>query len=68
MLTIPVYIAEKLSSSLFSMMFLSGAVATLFTLVGLWMSYTYDLTSGASIIMVSAVSLGFFLLLTSRER
>ena len=62
MLTIPVYIAEKLSHSLFSMMFLSGAIATLFTLVGLWFSYTYDLTSGASIIMVSAVSLGLFLL------
>ena len=62
MLTIPVYIAEKLSSSLFSMMFLSGAIAALFTLVGLWFSYTYDLTSGASIIMVSALSLGAFLL------
>ena len=63
MLTIPVYIAEKLSSSLFSMMFLSGTIATLFTLIGLWFSYTYDLTSGASIIMVSAISLGIFLLL-----
>jgi len=62
MLTIPVYIAEKLSSSLFAMMFLSGAIAILFTLLGLWFSYTYDLTSGASIIIVSAVSLGAFLL------
>ncbi|MDQ7047466.1 MAG: metal ABC transporter permease [Sulfurovum sp.] len=62
MLTIPVYIAEKLSHSLFSMMFLSGAVATLFTLVGLWLSYTYNLTSGASIIIISALSLGVFLL------
>jgi len=68
MLTIPVYIAEKLSNSLFSMMFISGAIATLFTLVGLWLSYSYDLTSGASIIMVSAVSLGLFLLLTSKKR
>lgn len=62
MLTIPVYIAEKLSHSLFSMMFLSGFIATLFTLVGLWFSYTYNLTSGASIILISAVSLGAFLL------
>lgn len=67
MLTIPVYIAEKLSSSLFSMMFLSGTIATLFTLVGLWFSYTYDLTSGASIIIVSAFSLGAFLLLNKGE-
>ncbi len=67
MLTIPVYIAEKLSSSLFCMMFLSGAIATLFTLVGLWFSYTYNLTSGASIILVSAVSLGLFLLFNKKD-
>ena len=63
MLTIPVYIAEKLSHSLFSMMLLSGLIAPLFTLVGLWFSYTYNLTSGASIILISAASLGLFLLL-----
>jgi zinc transport system permease protein len=62
MLTIPVYIAEKLCNSLFIMMFVSGIIATFFTVSGLWFSYTYDLTSGASIIMVSAVSLGIFLL------
>jgi len=62
MLTIPVYIAEKLSNTLFVMMFVSGLIATIFTLVGIWVSYTYDLTSGASIIMVSAISLGIFLL------
>ena len=67
MLTIPVYIAEKLSHSLFSMMFLSGAIATLFTLLGLWMSYTYNLTSGASIIIVSAISLGLFLLFFKKD-
>jgi len=59
---LPVYIAEKLSHSLFGMMFLSGLIATLFTLVGLWFSYTYNLTSGASIILISAASLGAFLL------
>jgi len=63
MLTIPVYIAEKLSTSLLSMMFISGMIATLFTLTGLWFSYSYNLTSGASIILVSAASLGLFLLL-----
>ena len=67
MLTIPVYIAEKLSNSLFSMMFLSGSISTLFTLVGLWFSYSYNLTSGASIIMVSALSLGLFLLLSKKS-
>ncbi len=62
MLTIPVYIAERLSRSLWGMMMLSGVIAMLFTLGGLWLSYNYDLTSGASIIMVSAGGLGLFLL------
>jgi zinc transport system permease protein len=67
MLTIPVYIAEKLSNTLWRMMILSGVISTLFTLSGLWFSYTYNLTSGASIILVSAVSLGIFLLLFQRK-
>jgi len=62
MLTIPVYISEKLSSSLYGMMMLSGVLATIFTLTGLWVSYSYDLTSGASIIIISAMFLGLFLI------
>ncbi len=62
LLTIPIYIAEKLSNSLYSMMFLSAIVSTVFTLFGLIISYEYDITSGASIILVSAVSLVLFLL------
>jgi zinc transport system permease protein len=65
MLTIPVYIAEKLSKSLFGMMLISGMVATLFTLTGLWFSYTYNLSSGASIILLSASGLGIFLLVNN---
>jgi len=63
LLTIPIYIAEKLSNSLYSMMFLSAIVSTVFTLFGLIISYEYDITSGASIILVSAVSLVLFLLI-----
>lgn len=63
MLTIPVYIAEKLSKSLFGMMFLSGFIASIFTVLGLWISYVFDLTSGATIILVSAISLILFLVL-----
>ena len=62
MLTIPVYIAEKISLSLLGMMFYSGMISMLFTLGGLILSYSYDLTSGASIILVSAVGLILFLL------
>jgi len=57
LLTIPVYIAEKLSNSLFSMMLLSGLFSTIFTLIGLWFSYQYDIASGASIILISALAL-----------
>jgi len=63
MLTIPVYIAERLSNTLWKMMIISGIVSALFTLAGLALSYAYNLTSGASIILVSAASLGVFLLL-----
>ena len=63
LLTIPIYIAQNLSSSLLNMMFISGFIASLFTVIGLWFSYTYDLTSGACIILVSAVSLIIFMLL-----
>jgi zinc transport system permease protein len=60
LLTIPIYIAEKLSNSLASMMIISGILSSIFTLAGLFISYNYDLTSGASIILVSALSLGLF--------
>jgi zinc transport system permease protein len=62
LLTIPVYMGEKLSDSLAGMMLISGLLAALFTIAGLALSYTYDLTSGASIILVSAVFFGLFLL------
>jgi zinc transport system permease protein len=68
MLTIPIYISEKISNSLLSMMFISGALSSIFTLIGLYLSYTYDLTSGATIIMVSAISLGLFLLVSKAKK
>ncbi|MGB5867111.1 MAG: metal ABC transporter permease [Arcobacteraceae bacterium] len=64
LLTIPIYIAEKLSKSLGMMMFVAGLLSSVFTLVGLFFSYQFDLTSGASIILVSAVALSIFLLVT----
>jgi zinc transport system permease protein len=59
LLTIPPYIAEKYTTSLAGMMVLSSLLGTFFTLLGLWFSYGYNLTSGATIIMVAGV--GFFL-------
>ncbi|HAO19202.1 MAG: hypothetical protein BWK80_14905 [Desulfobacteraceae bacterium IS3] len=59
LLTIPPYIAEKYSRSLLNMMLLSVALSIAFTLTGIWLSYIFNLTSGATIIMVGGM--GFFL-------
>jgi zinc transport system permease protein len=59
LLTIPPYIAEKYTVSLGKMMVYSSLLGILFTLAGLWFSYAYDLSSGATIIMVAGVA--FFL-------
>jgi zinc transport system permease protein len=61
LLTMPTYIAEKLTFSLSGMMFISSLLCVVFTLIGLFISYTYDVASGASIILVSAVGLLLFL-------
>lgn len=58
LLTIPPYIAEKYVRSLMAMMALSVILSVIFNMSGLWLAYTYDLTSGATIIMVAAA--GFF--------
>jgi zinc transport system permease protein len=53
LLTIPPYIAEKYTTSLGKMMILAALLGTLFTLMGLWVSYRFNLTCGATIIMIS---------------
>jgi zinc transport system permease protein len=55
LLTIPTFIALKLSSSLKTMMILSSLFSMLFTIIGLIASYYLDITSGASIILISAI-------------
>lgn len=66
LLTIPIYIAEKLSNSLAGMMIISGFLSSFFTILGLILSYIYDITSGASIIIVSALGLILFLMFEKR--
>lgn len=67
LLTIPTFIAEKLSASLSKMMIISSILSSSFTLVGLYLSYRYDITSGASIILVGATCLLTFVLLSPRR-
>jgi zinc transport system permease protein len=59
LLSIPPYIAEKFCVKLSQMMTLSAILSVIFTLMGLTLSYMFDLTSGASIILVA--SFAFFI-------
>ncbi len=59
LLTIPPFIAEKFTGSLRAMMIASSVLSCFFTVVGFWLSYALNLTSGATIILVAAA--GFFL-------
>jgi zinc transport system permease protein len=72
LLTIPPFMVEKYAKSLFQMMMGSSLLGALFTTFGLWLSYAFDLTSGASIILVAGIAfLLFFLidhLLVSRRQ
>jgi zinc transport system permease protein len=55
LLTIPPFIAEKYARSLLQMMVGASLLGAVFTIAGLWLSYTYDLTSGAAIILVAGL-------------
>jgi zinc transport system permease protein len=59
LLTIPPFIVEKYAKSLFQMMVGSSLLGAVFTIIGLWFSYAFNLTSGACIILVSGIA--FFL-------
>ncbi|PIP36494.1 MAG: hypothetical protein COS92_08670 [Desulfobacterales bacterium CG07_land_8_20_14_0_80_52_14] len=59
LMTIPPYIAEGYTASLRSMMLLSVCLSVLFMTAGLYLSFSFNLTSGAAIILTAAV--GFFI-------
>lgn len=59
LLTIGPFIVEKYTKSLAAMMLWSSLLNVVFTVGGLWISYAFNLTSGAAIILVAAS--GFFL-------
>ena len=65
LLTIPPYIVEKYSKSLFKMMVFSSLLSAIFTVTGLWISFVLNLTSGASIILVAGTG---FLISLALER
>ena len=55
LLTIPPSISEKYTKSLAKMMLCSCFLGMVFTTGGLWLSYRYDMTSGAAIIFLAGV-------------
>ncbi len=56
LLTIPPFMMEKHAKSLGGMMIGSSVLGACFTLTGLWLSYRFDLTSGAAIILVAGIA------------
>ena len=55
LMTIPPFIMEKYAKSLAGMMVGASLLGAVFITCGLWLSYRYDLTSGAAIIMVAGM-------------
>ena len=67
LLTIPPFIMEKYAASLFKMMVGASVLGAVFTVSGLWLSYAFNLTSGATIILVAGAAF-FLTLLVERLR
>jgi len=65
LMSIPPYMAERQSRTLARMMLWATLYSALFCLGGLWLSYLFDLTSGATIIAVA--TLGFFVSQTAER-
>jgi len=63
LLTIPTFLAEFFAKKLSSMMIISSLFAIFFTICGLLISYFYNISSGASIIIVGVITLLFVKLL-----
>ncbi|PID57776.1 hypothetical protein CSB45_05995 [candidate division KSB3 bacterium] len=55
LLTIPPAICLQFTRKLHHTMILSSIVGIVFTLIGLWLSYVFNLSSGATIILVAGV-------------
>ncbi len=58
LLTIPPAIAQQYTRNMKTMMYLSSGIGMFSTLTGLWLSYMFDLPSGATIILFSGCCFG----------
>lgn len=55
LLTIPAAIASQFVKDIKQMIIVSSILGIIFNIIGLWLSYTFNLTSGATIILVAGV-------------
>jgi len=62
LLTIPAAISTQFTTKLHHMMIFSSVLGVVFTLIGLYLSYIFNLTSGATIIMVAGFGFLFSML------
>jgi zinc transport system permease protein len=65
LLSIPAAISNQFVKDIKQMIILSSVLGMIFTTIGLWLSYTYNLTSGATIILVAGIA--YFVSLGIRE-
>lgn len=56
--SIPPHMAEKYCRSIWSMMLLSSIFSLVFTICGIWLSYLYNISAGATIILVASIAFG----------
>ena len=71
LLTIPAAVAKMFSRTLPGMMALAVALSMLFNVAGLWLSWVFDVASGATVILVAALVFlfsGAFSVLAGRSR
>lgn len=68
LLTLPAAIAGLFARDMRRMMVMAVALGMVFTVSGLWLSYQYNLTSGAAIILIAATTYLLVLLLKQKLR
>ena len=68
LLTLPAAISNLFSKNMRQMMVYASLLSAIFTMVGLWVSYSWNLTSGAVIILVAAFTYSAGLIVDKRIR
>jgi len=63
LISIPTFMAEKVSSSLYKMMYVATLITIFFTYSGLFLSYYLNISSGAAIIFIASILFFAFIVL-----